>query len=294
MPRRRSSPGFTLVEFVMVITLSAIVFGAISSFMSAPMESYFVATRRALLVEGAEDAMRRLERDIQAALPNSVRVFPGNDSIEFLHVSDAAVFRSYTGAGHMDASDVLTFEDAGDASFNVLSPSFAPEIGPFSRVVLYPTGANQAWGTYTHIGLIDANAAVPSIITAGGNGITLVSDAPDETQIQLDLPHQFRTDDSETAARLYVIDTAINYRCAGGELIRESEYSAPVTQVFNPVGGAEATVTNLLATTNGCTFTYNSGGSPSMRSAIVTIQFILESGPETVEILHQVHVNNVP
>lgn len=57
-------------------------------FISRPMEGYVDLKRRAELVDQAEMSLRRMQRDIRTALPNSVRIFDSGKGVEFLHVVD--------------------------------------------------------------------------------------------------------------------------------------------------------------------------------------------------------------
>jgi MSHA biogenesis protein MshO len=68
--------GFTLIELVVVITLSAVVMGFMAMFLVAPVNAYFAQERRTDLADSANNAMRMLENDIRGAVPNSVRVLP--------------------------------------------------------------------------------------------------------------------------------------------------------------------------------------------------------------------------
>ena len=69
-PRAR---GFTLVELVVVITIAGIVGTMATYFIVNVMQGYQDQTRRAALVDAAESALRRMQRDVRRALPNSIR-----------------------------------------------------------------------------------------------------------------------------------------------------------------------------------------------------------------------------
>mgnify|MGYP001048190736 CR=1 FL=1 len=66
--------GFTLIEMIIVIAITAIVGSMVAVFLRAPLESYVAQDRRARLADAADTALRRMARDIRLALPSSVRV----------------------------------------------------------------------------------------------------------------------------------------------------------------------------------------------------------------------------
>ena len=69
-----TTAGFTLIEMIIVIAITAIIGSMVALFLRAPLESYVAQDRRARLADTADTALRRMGRDIRLALPNSVRV----------------------------------------------------------------------------------------------------------------------------------------------------------------------------------------------------------------------------
>ena len=69
--------GFTLIELIMVIIITAILGTVISRIISRPVEGFVDISRRAELVDIAEVSLRKMSREIRLALPNSVRLRSG-------------------------------------------------------------------------------------------------------------------------------------------------------------------------------------------------------------------------
>ncbi|MBC8024936.1 MAG: prepilin-type N-terminal cleavage/methylation domain-containing protein [Steroidobacteraceae bacterium] len=65
--------GFTLIELVISIAIASIVVVFATMFISAPIGAYEAHSRRAALVDDTSGAWPRMERDLHAALPNSLR-----------------------------------------------------------------------------------------------------------------------------------------------------------------------------------------------------------------------------
>lgn len=71
--RARHARGFTLVEAVVAIAISSVVIVFASMFITAPVDAYEAQARRARLLGDAATAWPRIQADLRAALPNSVR-----------------------------------------------------------------------------------------------------------------------------------------------------------------------------------------------------------------------------
>jgi prepilin-type N-terminal cleavage/methylation domain-containing protein len=69
----RRSRGFTLIEMVVAIAISAVVIVFASMFITAPVDAYEAQSRRARLLGDAATAWPRIQDDLRDALPNSVR-----------------------------------------------------------------------------------------------------------------------------------------------------------------------------------------------------------------------------
>ena len=66
----------------MVIAISGVVIAMVSIFIVPSITAYFSSATRARLGDEADTALRRMGRDLTAALPNSVRI-TGN-SVELI------------------------------------------------------------------------------------------------------------------------------------------------------------------------------------------------------------------
>ena len=77
--------GFTLIELVVVIAITAIIAGIMVLLIATPMQAYFAQTRRAMLVDSANSARRLIAADVRSALPNSVRPW-SNGNIRMLEL----------------------------------------------------------------------------------------------------------------------------------------------------------------------------------------------------------------
>ena len=100
--------GFTLIELVIAITISAIVVIFATMFIGAPLGAYETHSRRAELVADTSGAWPRMETDLRAALPNSLRTRRNGNFVvlEMLPVAGVARYMdppsaSFTTAGRL-------------------------------------------------------------------------------------------------------------------------------------------------------------------------------------------------
>jgi MSHA biogenesis protein MshO len=283
--------GFTLIEVVVVIALSAIVAGFSAVLIRQPLLAYNDVAQRRELVVSAETALERLARDVRRALPNSLRVSPSGRVIEYLDVSEGARYRSEADAAltHPAPSDVL--EIGAETSFNVLGRlgaltfTYDTALPAGTRLAVYPT-STSLWNDA-------ASGASPGVITPASTSITPRNDG-NEDQLTLSAPHQFSL--LSPRKRVFVVTGPVTYACVpgAGTLTRYWSYTVNATQPTDPTLAplSSASSARLAERVSSCSFDYQPG--TPQRGSLLTISLTLTSGAEQVQLLHQVHVENVP
>ncbi|MDQ2695190.1 MAG: type II secretion system GspH family protein [Pseudomonadota bacterium] len=280
--------GFTLVELILVMVLTAVIGAALATFLARPMTAYVDLSRRAALVDEADTALRRMARDIRRALPNSLRVRNDGLAVEFLYTADGARYRAAPGrTAHTDANDWLDFT-AADAAFNVFSavelalPAAAPG-GP--RLAVYTVNPEELYQDL-------AGNRNPGVVTPADTAIGQTLDEGDEMQIRLTPAFRFRLRSPQQ--RLYVVSTPVTYRCDPARRVLEYFDNYAPAAAFTAQSGAGSLLSTRVAA---CAFSYNPG--TARRAGVITLVLTLaeqaEGGAtESVRLLHQVQVDNTP
>lgn len=268
-PARHRVRGFTLVEAVVVIVISGIVFAAVAVFIQKPIQGYYDTTRRAELSDAADTALRRLTRDLRLALPNSVRV--SGNFIEFLITSGGGRYRAEpTGTG---TGDILDFNAVGgDAAFDVIGPP--PLLAAGNQIVVFNLGTGFA-GADAYQSAGNNRAAFGAL---AGSTITLAA----AKTFPFESPGR----------RFHVVEHAVTYECdlANGTIERYWNYGINPAQATPPSGGSKA---RLASGVTGCSFLYDPN-ELSQRYGIVRVQIALSRDGETVNLFAQAHVPNIP
>lgn len=263
----RFESGFTLVELIVVIVIVGILAALGGKLIVAPVTGYVDLARRTRLVDQADMVMRRMQRDIRHALPNSIRIAGGGTYLEMLNTVDGGRYRRYPDPG--SGGDILDFSIA-DNGFDVLGQlSQIPTEG--DSLVIYNVSS-----TGTTANAYDAGSANRAFIGAGS------------TQSHVNLTPAFDFSDPSPFQRFFIVDQPVTYACEGGVLNRYDGYAVSQTQPTVSLAGSALVSRNILA----CNFSYDPGAS--QRAGLVTLELSLSEAGETMTLLHQIHVVNTP
>lgn len=286
LPLPASPPGgFTLVEMIVVITITGIIGGIVAMFIRAPVQGYLDSARRAEMTDIADIALHRMGRDIRTAVPNSVRLPTpaGSTYIEFLPTKAGGRYRANPAGGTGicgAAGDELSFA-AADTCFEILGPPIT--FDPRDYIVV---GSTQPDGNPPY----DSTAAGILRMYLGAPG----------AQTSVVLPGvQFPAFAELPSHRFEVVpgnQRAVTYSCegvgvAGGEgtgtLRRYWSYG------FNPVQALPSGPPNavLADRVSNCSFVYV---PVNQRNGLVAITLGITRGSESISLYQEIHVDNTP
>ena len=281
--------GFTLVEAIMVIVITGIIGSMVAVFIRSPVEGYVDTVARAELTDAGDTALRRVARDVRAALPNSLR--PPSDGssacVEFLPTVGGGRYRSApndTGGGNV--LDLATSVTSFDALARINLPANG---GPTRHVVIYNLGMVGA-DAYSATDHNRAQIASTAIAADGIATITLAA----ANKFPFESPGK----------RFQVIpDYSVVYSCAGNALRRSIRSLAAASA--GPMAACPAAGTageSILVAHVNCdqnanpTFTYTPFAA--QRNGLLAISLVLTQpgarGNETIQLYQEVHVDNTP
>ncbi len=289
MISRPRQAGFSLIELIVVVVLLGVLASGAGMLIANPIEAYQAQVRRQQLVDQGEMALRRIARDVRRALPNSIRTTSvgAGSALEMVNTVDGARYRDEFGGTYIgDADYVLDFASA-DTVFNLLGPlRNATAISANNRVVIYNTSIN----IYTEAVDVDNQGIItPAGITVGVANLGALLTRED--QITLSAPFLFTQ--QSPGQRLFFVDSSISYICdpTNNQILRYAGYgfrgTQPTASVDFGVGSGK-----VVSALSGCSFSYSTGSA--QRGGILTVEITISDSGETVSLLHQIHVVNVP
>jgi len=280
--------GFTLVELVITIAVGSVVVAFMAMFIVTPMTIYTSQTRRTMLVDAADSALRFIGRDLRAALPNSVRVNTSGNvtALELLATADGA---RYQDSGPL-SNPALTLDlTAPDGAFATTVP--------FTQVTLpCTTICSTYFLSIYNLGVPGADAyEMANVITPLGTTITISAGATaNQNLVTLSSPFKFVY--GSPGQRVFLVSGPVSYLCdtAAATLTRYSGYTIASTQsasaaVLTAAGASAALVASNVA---GCQFVLSTG--TAQRNGLATLKLQIAQSGETVQLLHQVEVVNAP
>ena len=288
--------GFTLVEAIVVLVVLGIIGATIGMFINGPLRGAVDLALRVELTDAADTAIRRLERDVRNALPNSLRVTSVGSTVylEYLEVRTAGRYRTAPSGGasggvtcpdtNLDGladEDVLDFTGA-DTCFRSTGnvPNFGTIVPNADYLVLFNLGPGIAGSDAYEFAGTGGNKALitaTSVAAASENRISFAS-----------LAFPF----ASPGNRFHVISGPVTYVCdpVAGQLRRLSGHVISPVQATPPgAPTANALVANNLSA---CAFTYTS--SANERAGVLAATLSLTRSTETVTLHHETSISNAP
>lgn len=293
-----TATGFTLVELVVVIVVSAVLALAVGQYISLPIESYAALSRRGELVDIASTALHRMTHDLRAALPNSIRVGCSvgvqYQCVEFLNVFDGGRYRA------APPGDILSFNPANaDMQFEVTGPLLS------AGTIITGSGASDCRdGVASCLAIYNTGLAGTNAYNGDNLATVTALDAGPPIRISF---HNGGFSGGQTAfpaaspgQRFYMIDTPVSYVCdlSQNTIRRYRGYTITAdhtdvdshTELLALSNPAEHAL--LVSQVSACNFDYVPG-SPT-RNGLITITLTLNEAGEAVTLVQQTHVSNLP
>lgn len=288
--------GFTLVELVMVIAITGVIAVSLVIFFTPAVNSYFDTQRRANLVDMADTALRRMRRDVQRAVPNSIRT-SSNQCFELVPTSAGGRLRmgpdtvNDSSANCAPGANCSAWLDTSTsiASLDVMSSfSTIPATGDW--IVIGNQNGNEVYSGASRVQI--SGVATPRA-TDGAHRLAF---APSSFPAGYDVGRvSIVSNNGGSPATSYVCSGAGTSNGTGtGTLFRvargfDGAYPSPNTCPGTSTG-ADILATNVAR----CNFVYSPTVGNTQQSGYVWMELELADSGEKISLSFGAHVDNVP
>lgn len=264
--------GFTLIEVIIVISISGIIAGAIGVVLKGLVFSYDQTAKRAELADETSLLIKKIKQDVRMSLPNSVRTSQVGNKVflELLSVSGGGKYRSQNNlAGTGDILDFTT----NDSSFDVLSNTLI--FTGNEKIVVANIGSTN-YDSYAQDNMTDYIGALNTEVS---NISIMAKKFPLESVNQ----------------NFYVVDKVISYICDKDTktLKKYWNYVISSNQPTNILTPPLSTANSTLVAKNilDCSFVYSDGGNS--RNGLVTIMIKLGNIAQNATLYGETYVPNI-
>ena len=268
--------GVTLVELVVVLTIIGLVVSIGATLVGRVVAGQQETRGRLTLALAADGAVARVADELQAALPNSVRVATSGSEtwVEWIPILDAGRYRAAVDTVAAAPGDPLDLEDPADTGFDVIGSTIAAAPAG-SQLVLHNLGTPEA-DAYA-----GSNRRGGLVLTGAGRHLAFTAAGP--------LPA------STGSQRFFVSGSPLTLACraVGGsfELRRYSGYGWQAAQPSGDAALAGATSALLLAGLDRCSAAYSAALA---NIGLLNLRLGLADGAARMDFLQQIAVDNTP
>ena len=291
--------GFSLIELVITIVITGIIFSIIGLFLNKPIQAYTQLYSRSDITNMADLAVSRIEKDVRNAVPNSIRV-KTSGSLVAVEMANAIEGMRYRAKNPGGANATLNI-GSNDTDFNVEGRfQYAAYGANGYRLVIYNTGAYTGTSDSPNAGinLYSSSTAAGPVPPAGSHVITpststvTLSSGASEDHVNISPAMKFGM--ASPRQRLYVVDTPISYVCnlTAGTLTRYWGYTItdvqPIDATVSPLNSASSAL--IAKNVTACSFSYSAG--TSARNGVLGVGITITRGGESARLFYQINSNN--
>ena len=294
--------GFTIVEIVAVILVSAVMAAGVVTYISRASEGVVLATELNQLSSAGRMAINRLAMELHNSLPNSIRTSPvsgGDQCIEFIPVRAATSYINppFSGSGSttFDVVDFTPSQHGISGGFAVIYPRNQSQIFDGDNGAVY---AN--WPNFPNRRPIQEIQDIQDSASVDQSTVTLVT------------AHRFNR--RSPNQRFFVVEQPVSYCVVGDKLYRYSDYGFFASQVTEEESGtcsvtpdppdrclpnyaagpARKKVLITDSIDNSGITAFSIGTQSLQRNSLVKITFNMSNGVTSITLNHEVLTRSTP
>lgn len=316
VPKR--SQGFTLVEMVVAIVVSAILAAAIVSYIGDSVEGFSSSANRNRLASSGRTVLDRMALELHNAVPNSVRVTPaqsdGGQCLEMIPFLGATTYLNAPFEEDADQFEIIELHPPlrMETPDDIDQDHLYAILYPINTDALYAGIANGSPGPIVEVAKLrdtyDNDATPPAVVDACTDDLLTLDDDgagkstlcfADGEDVDTD-PDLFRFSLRSPEQRLYIATQPVSFCVVDDRIYRYSGYGFHATQC-NPDTAAclpdnaadgRSLVTDRVDNSGLAAFTLVE--QSLRRNAIISLNLNFSDQGDVVELKHEVLMRNVP
>ncbi len=259
------SRGFTLIELIIVIIVLGVLGTMGANFISQAFKGFAASDARMDIYEEGKTALERMEREIRNAIPNAVNL-PAASDLQ-LGIIDEVAMHCSTPPCNTGQYVFGQYTENNPAGMNFIEDqSLALPAG--SVLSIY----NRNWNDLSNVA-----PAVQRVYTVTSAAVV----------VRMNLDRNINA--ASPFKRFYAVDKAVRYYLDGTTLKRSTAAINPGVAISFPIN---ALGKPLAKNVSGFNFSYLPGSLE--RNALVSIEFTISKGGESVNFHKEIAIRNVP
>ena len=298
---------FTLIEFVITMTLTSLLFSVVSIFITRPIIAYTDVVRRGTVIDSAGSALQRLASDLSNAVPNSVRFKTSGTktAIEFMQTVEVIPYHTVSSSNSFVINtafqDFFTLGQFQNATINNTTCSakncrlIVDNPGSYGADTDHPTNGMNVYSLKDKNG--NSSLSGPITITPATADVQLFQDygTTHESRVRMEfngggLVFQGYSPNQNA----YISDTPVTYICdsSSGLLTRYWNYTITEAQPIDPNASPLNASTSAVLANNisACSVDYTP--ATSTFNGVVSLVLTFSKGSDTTKLMQQVALKN--
>lgn len=292
MMHYKKQKGFTLIESIITIIIIGIVSSTVSLIIGSYLENYDATSRRTMLQTSAQLAIERISREVRHALPNSVCIpnaaatncIPApavRNKISFIKVKDAGYYQDTSGLYPDGITTHQTLPVVPAAASTLVDIISGVDLRAQNNDYISVYNINNA-SIYTANNFAQIVGVTPMDVDPGVAGDDIIRLQISSKSFPLHSPQR----------RIHIIEPNTTIFYLENRDLKLGKSDTFDAGLFNPTTPINSYL--LLQNVTNLSFNYDSGNP--QRAGLLKIDITVEDPAldEIIQIIHEVHVYNVP
>ena len=261
---RRVASGFTLIELVTVLVLLGIMSALGSQFIVTTVDSYRDSQNRSRLLAKSRTSVEQMTRYIRSAVPNSLRISPSGNCVEFLPAVGGAFY----------SGEVPDMQNGAALISSVATSPATISLGSADHLLIGAMSSAEIYANTSPASRVDVSATSGTPVTS----------------VTFSLPHRFVR--NSINSRVFLAADPIRFCVVAGSIILYEGYGLLTSTLSDVSPGGDSVIMATDVSADGTAFVLSPGTED--RNTLLQLALTFIEGSSRVTFNQQILVRNVP